>query len=270
MSATAEQAGAGQAGTAASPLPPPSPLSRAPELPGEVAGRVVRTAVPVGWVGAWILLASASAVAASGLVFAAGGTRGFFVPLLAAAVCLVAAFWDVLTGRIPNALTYTAMLAGLALNGAAPVLIWLGQGTAVTWLGGPGMRESLLGFGACAGMWMVASLFRGAVHGGDLKLLVALGALLGLTQAGNMLVLALLVAVVYALINLAVVGHLNAVFRIAAQRVMELAYLKRFHTPLPEDAEPVTARQIPMAVPLAMGLLLAYYWQWRTGGGLLL
>jgi hypothetical protein len=47
-------------------------------------------------------------------------------------------------------------------------------------------------------------------------------------------------------------------------------YLKRVHTQLPDDPAVADVTHIPMAVPLAIGLLLAYYWQWRVGGGGLL
>jgi prepilin signal peptidase PulO-like enzyme (type II secretory pathway) len=252
MSQTAEDPSALSPAT----LPPPAEESAA--LP-----------MRISWPALWILLLSLSAILASAMVFAAHGARGFFVPLLAGLVCLVAAAFDGCTGRIPNPLTYTAALAGLALNAAMPALAALHQNTAVTFLGGPGLQQSLLGFAACAGLWIVAAFFSGAVHGGDLKLLVALGALLGLTQAGNVLVLALSAAVLYALVNLLLAGRLNAAVRVAAARLLELVYLRHVHTPLPDDAPVASARHIPMAVPLALGLLVTYFWQYQTGGTLL-
>lgn len=76
--------------------------------------------------------------------------------VLAFATAAVAAFTDHRTGRIPNALTVPAFLAGLALGGDV----------------------ALAGMAACLG----APLFlfaRGRLGAGDVKLLGALGALLG-------------------------------------------------------------------------------------------
>lgn len=246
----------------AHPNPVPGSAAPAAEDPG-------RPALRVPWAALWVLLVSLAAVLSAALVVAARGTHGFFVPLLAGAVCIVAAIFDGSTGRIPNPLTYPAVLAGLLLNAAMPLLVTLNLPTAATWLGGPGLEQSLLGFAACAFLWVIASFFSGAIHGGDLKLLVALGALLGLAGVANVLILALMVAVLYALVNLLVAGRLNAIVGIAAARVLELVYLRRAHTPLPDDAPAASARHIPMAVPLAVGLLLAYGYAWKTGGTLL-
>ena len=50
-------------------------------------------------------------------------------------------------------------------------------------------------------------------------------------------------------------------------RLLEALYFRRFETPLPED--PKTTSHIPMAVPLAIGLIAAQLWQLRSGGGIL-
>ena len=234
---------------------PAAPVVGAPE-----------SGAPVSWTAVWIVVASLTAVLASGLVFATHGTRGFFVPLLASTVCLLAAFFDAWTGRIPNPLTYTAIALGLALNAIAPVMHRLGLDMVVTWLGGPGAMASVMGFGACAVLGLLGAVAGAGVHGGDLKLLAALGALLGLVQTGSVLMLALAVAVVYAIINLALLGRLNAAVRTGTQRLMEVMYLKRFHTPLPGDPAVADVTHIPMAVPLAIGLILTQWWQWRGGG----
>ncbi len=83
---------------------------------------------------------------------------------LALALASVAALIDVRSGRIPNAITYPAIALGLALGlapGADPGLGARGLGLAV-------------GFGPSFALFLA-----GVLGGGDVKLLAALGALVG-------------------------------------------------------------------------------------------
>lgn len=85
-------------------------------------------------------------------------------PALAIAICCVAAVWDLRTGRIPNLLTYSAAVAGLAFA------FWphteLGIGSRLV--------------GVVAAGFPALLLFRiGSLGGGDVKLVAALGAWLG-------------------------------------------------------------------------------------------
>jgi prepilin peptidase CpaA len=81
-----------------------------------------------------------------------------------AAVVLLAAVTDARTRRIPNALTVTALLAALALRAL---------------LGGAALADGLTGAGVA--LLLLLPLFAlGGVGGGDAKLLVAVGAFLGL------------------------------------------------------------------------------------------
>jgi hypothetical protein len=219
------------------------------------------------WTATWVVLICLAAVGNSGLVYTSGGKRGFFVASLAAGVCVLAALFDAFTLRIPNYLTYTAAMLGLALNGLAAVLALLHADTAVTWLGAAGIKESLLGLLACGVLGLLGNLAAG-IHGGDLKLLAALGAMLGLSVTAQTTLLALAVALAYAIVNLALFGRLNLVLRIGAQRALELFYLRRFETPMPEErVTPMS--HIPMAIPLALGMAAVLYLQARYGGGML-
>src|SRR4051794_2173263 len=100
---------------------------------------------------------------------------------------------------------------------------WRGLG----WGGGGGVRG---GFWVCGVVGITGALLAG-VHGGDLKLLAALGALVGFGNVCSIALLALVLALAYALLNLMLLGRLNVALRIAAQRTLELLYLRRFHTP---------------------------------------
>jgi uncharacterized membrane protein len=75
----------------------------------------------------------------------------------------------------------------------------------------------------------------------------------------SVLVVALFVAAIYALINLAVFGRLNTVARMLAIRVLELIYFRRIDA-LPEETDPTSQPRrdtVPMAVPLAIGLIIS-------------
>jgi prepilin peptidase CpaA len=84
--------------------------------------------------------------------------------ITALAVSCGAAYWDFLERRIPNALTATAFLLGLPLNGLAA--------------GWPGVRNSLEGAGVALALLLPLVLLRG-LGAGDWKLMGSLGALLG-------------------------------------------------------------------------------------------
>ncbi len=248
------------------PLPPPASAVSAlctPATPSTPAAASSCAAPRFPWLATWIVLVCLGAVLSAALVLGAHGTRGFYLPALAALVCLLAGLFDGHTGRIPNQLTYTAILIGLLLNGIAPLLAALHAPAAVVWLGAAGPESSLEGFGICAALGLLGCLAAG-VHGGDVKLLAGVGAMLGLLQTANVMLVALSAALAYALANLALFGGLNRVVRVGAMRGLELIYLRRFATPVEEEGP--QASHIPMAVPLGLGLIVAQFWQWKTGG----
>ncbi|MCU0662733.1 MAG: A24 family peptidase [Myxococcota bacterium] len=78
-------------------------------------------------------------------------------------VCLIASVTDWRTYRIPNWLTFPALGAGLAMGAVG---------------GGQGFVAALVGTLVC-GLVPIALHAAGAMGGGDLKLLMSLGALLG-------------------------------------------------------------------------------------------
>jgi prepilin peptidase CpaA len=88
---------------------------------------------------------------------------GMFIAL-GTAVAVAAAIFDVKSHRIPNRLTYSALLAGVALHCAL-------QGWA-------GLRASLWGMAIAGGIFLVFFLV-GGMGAGDVKLMGAVGALAG-------------------------------------------------------------------------------------------
>jgi hypothetical protein len=222
----------------------------------------------VPWLAAWIGIASFAALLNAGLILATGGTHGYLLPLLAVLMCVVAACFDGYCGRIPNPLTYTGVLVGLAINLLIPPLQYLHADAALVWLGAPGPRESLLAFGISAAVVLVMLLFpHGAITGigtGDVKLLAAVSAMIGLSLTCTTAIFALVIALAYSLLNLVALGQLNRVLQIGGQRALELFFFRRFHTPAPD--EPVSGvKHFPMSIPLALGIAAALWTFIRQG-----
>lgn len=86
------------------------------------------------------------------------------IQILVAVIVLVAAATDLRSRRIPNWLTLSGICAGLALNGA--ISGWSGVWTSFTGL--------LLGFGAYFALYALH-----AMGAGDVKLMAAVGAIVG-------------------------------------------------------------------------------------------
>ena len=95
-----------------------------------------------------------------------GGSVGLFNVALAVLVTAIAAYTDFRTGRIPNVLTYGAMAAGILLR------------TVQTQPHGVGALSALGGMVAC-GIVPYLIFRKDGMAGGDVKLFIALGAILG-------------------------------------------------------------------------------------------
>jgi prepilin peptidase CpaA len=111
------------------------------------------------------------------------------------AVVVGAAVYDVRYRRIPNWLTVSGVLIGLAMN------TFLYQG----W---PGLRFALTGMAAGFGAYLVLYLLR-AMGAGDVKLMAAVGALVGWEDWFAIFLITAIVGGVMALILVAVRGRLK-------------------------------------------------------------
>lgn len=204
------------------------------------------------WPWVWaVMLVLAIASALIGQQLRHGSAVGLLLPVLTLLVCLLAASFDAATSRIPNPITYTAILIGLALNTLPTLLTRVGGPDLTTWLGDVGIGQAFLGFGVCAGIGLICLLLAG-MGGGDVKLLVAVGAMLGFSQATHIFLWTLVIAVPYALINLLIRGRLNGVLAAAGLQLLQIVYFRRF--------EPVVAPSqttIPLAVPLTLAIFCA-------------
>ena len=207
---------------------------------------------PVAWLPVWALVIGLSAVFATiGLLSAGGRGRGLFIELLCFLTLLLAAGFDSATGHIPNPITYTGILLGLSLNCVSLLFSRAAPALADHWYGAAGPTQSLMGFLILGGIGVFCRAVAG-LGGGDMKLLAAVGALLGCRRATNAMVAALVVAVVYALANLFTAGRLNAAARSFFLKSLAALYP---HAALPEAAH--RSRTFPLAIPMFLGLLLS-------------
>jgi prepilin peptidase CpaA len=210
----------------------------------------------VPWSEAWAVVVCLSAIAATVGAVAKPGGAGLFVPALCLGIAILAAGFDAATNRIPNPITYPAVLFGLAINCLSIALHRAAPQMADHWLGAAGPTQSLLGLLIFGGIGLVGVIFAG-MGGGDMKLLAAIGALLGAAQATEALLCGAVVAVIYSLINLVVSGRLNATLRAAACQFLDVLYLRKW-SPLEDGpAAPASRRTIPLAIPLFAGMVLA-------------
>ena len=156
--------------------PSPGPLETIP-LPAAASDPFISCSPAI----AWTCIISLSLVAAAGLQIASGqAERGYFLHALCGVILCAATVSDVATRRIANRLTYPAILLGIALNlGSSVVLADRPQPSLFSWLGATGPADAAWGFGAAAALGLLSFSFRG-LGGGDVKLLAAMGAMLGL------------------------------------------------------------------------------------------
>lgn len=230
-------------------------------ITGPAAVPARATGALVSWPTVWVALLALAAVTATlalvGIKSAPAGfaadtpNHGYFVLSCTTLICVLAAWFDAATTRIPNPLTYTAVVLGLVLSLLAAGLKVAHLVAPVTWLGAPGPMDALLGFGMCLGIGVACLIFAG-MGGGDVKLLAALGMLLGYGDVRCVLLWALAVALPYAVLNLLVAGRLNNVCRIISLQLLSWIYL---HKAAAVDTPSKT--HIPLALPLLAGLLLA-------------
>lgn len=149
----------------------------------------------------------------------------------------VAIATDLRTRRIPNVVTGPAILAGLGLN---------------AWISGwDGLTASVLGCLAATAI-LICPFALGGVGGGDVKMMAAVGALLGPRLAFYSLVLGLVLGGVVAVVQLARRARLHeklaAMYRMAVNAV-----LARSMEPLRLSSSDPNAVVLPYSLPLGVG-----------------
>jgi prepilin peptidase CpaA len=158
---------------------------------------------------------------------------------LAALLAAAAGWTDWRSRRIPNWLTVPALLLGIAVN--AIFGRWAGA------------KDSLLGLALGLGVMLPFVLVR-ALGAGDLKLVSALGAILGPGRLLAVLFVAVLVAGVMAVI---LIIWKKRVRQTGRNILRILASLFSFHMPQPDlTLENPQALKVPFGVAVAVAVLL--------------
>ncbi len=157
----------------------------------------------------------------------------------ALAVAVAGAAHDVRSGKIPNVLTYSALLAALAARSFAG--------------GWPGLKSGLIGVLGAGGLFYLLFL-AGGMGGGDVKLMGAVGAWAGAGETIALLIATALAGGILALIYM--VFH-----RRVRSTLLNTFELVRHHLtsglhPHPElNIRKPGAMRIPYAVAIAIGTL---------------
>ena len=159
--------------------------------------------------------------------------------ICAVLVALGGAVSDIRSARIPNRLTYSALLAALSLRFAL--------------LGLSGLKSAAVGMLVAGGLFCVLFVL-GAMGGGDMKLMAAVGAWVGSTQVMTLILAAALAGGVLAIgriIFTKMVGQtLRNIMRLICYR------LTSGLQPHPElNVQSLGSQRVPFGVAIAVGAL---------------
>lgn len=223
----------------------------APEL-------TVQQAPPDMWrvASCWVLAISLSAVIASAIqILSATRDSGYFIPVFVTVICAVAAFIDAATRRIPNVLTYPAILFGFAINiFLVPLLTATGPEYVAVWINSPGWRDAMYGFALAAIIGIPSFILRG-LGGGDVKLLGAVAVLVGFQTFLGVFLNTLLFAAAIGLVNWALKGELVARAQILAGNLIAVVVARSSL----ERVYPFKKTEAPFGVALLLGLVSEHF-----------
>jgi prepilin peptidase CpaA len=166
------------------------------------------------------------------------GPAAIVVTVLFTAACVVV---DVRRRRIPNLLTFPTMIIGIALSAASAGPLGVARSVA-------GVLVALLVLGGPFAL--------GGVGGGDVKMMGAVGALLGPRVVLPSLVIGMVAGGVVMLVHLARQGRLGEKLKSTAA-MMAGALSTASLGPLREVAAGPNAVALPYSVPLAVGTFAA-------------
>jgi prepilin peptidase CpaA len=152
----------------------------------------------------------------------------------ALAVAVIGAGWDVVTYRIPNALTYTAMLVGLLSHVVLEHWVGLCRGPAGLLLGG--------------GIFLILYLLR-TMGAGDVKLMAAVGAFAGPSRIIEIALYSAIAGGIFALAVAIFKGRLRQTFR-------NLLDLLQFHSAVGAEVHPTLNLENPEALRFAYGVAI--------------
>jgi len=164
------------------------------------------------------------------------------VVIVSAAVVFIAlcVAFDLRSRRIPNALSLAGILVGVGLNLANAGL--------------PGGLQSAAGFGVAI-VLLLPAFAVGGIGGGDVKMMGALGAMLGTRLLVAGLICGMMAGGIFMLVHLWRMGRMRE--KLDATRGMVVAAVSgRSIDPLRNPARDPEAITLPYSVPLGLGVLL--------------
>jgi prepilin peptidase CpaA len=164
----------------------------------------------------------------------------WLLPTIAVVVASIASVTDLRVGRIPNQLTFSVMLIGLAARS-------IGNGIA-------GGVEGLVAIAICVAVpGVVYQSSRGcAIGGGDIKLFAALGALLGPIQGLEVELSAFLLVGMFASFRLVFLGQLGRTL-VASLRAAAGLFVPRLRRR--EDVGDTRAMSVRMGPAILLGVV---------------
>jgi prepilin peptidase CpaA len=148
---------------------------------------------------------------------------------------------DLHSRRIPNVLTGVGLLAGLALN--------------ALYFGGEGLAGSAAGLAVAFAVLLVPFAL-GGIGGGDVKMMAAVGALLGPRVTAGALVAGLILGGIVMTVHLVRLGRLRETVRTVGTMAAASAVGGTLEPLRVSDSTP-GAVTLPYSVPLGLGTLLA-------------
>jgi prepilin peptidase CpaA len=169
---------------------------------------------------------------------------------------IVAAVTDLVHRKVYDWLTYPAIVLGLTLGYAAGDWGSVGLG-----YGGSGLANNLAGLAVAFGVFFVVYWGRG-VGGGDVKLMAAVGAIMGLHFVVGAMFWSALVGAIMAVWVLILKGKLWWGLRRSLRHAVRLG-----NDPEEAEGEENPARlRIPYGAAIAFGTLVAFFLPVVTGG----
>lgn len=158
---------------------------------------------------------------------------------------ILAAIWDIRTRRIPNWLTLSGVVLGVALN----MFIYQPLGT---WFG---LVFSLKGLGLAFGVYFVLYLLH-AMGAGDVKLMAAVGAGAGAANWLGILVLTSVAGAVAGLLLVVFKGRLRRTLHNLGTIISSLGHGRAPYKETPElDVSSDKAMRLPHGALIAIGTL---------------
>ena len=157
----------------------------------------------------------------------------------AVVVTVVGAITDIRSARLPNRLTYPGVIVALMLR--------------TTLLGAAGLRSGAIGILIAGGLFSLLYVF-GAMGGGDMKMMAAVGAWVGGSHVTTVLVAIALAGGILSLVSMIVNKNLISTVR---NVVLLIWYrLTSGLHPHPEmNIQAPGSRRVPFGVAIAMGTL---------------